>query len=160
MPGRSNIRVRDAQPRDLPSVVDLWGELAEMHERMSGGFALARDWRRAYEEYIGQIYGRGDAMICVAGNADRLVGMAVGRLIALPAFFRDRHRGYIQDVYVREPYRRRGLASQMVTRIESWLARQGLARIDLTVAAENGSAGTFWTNLGYVPYLSYLSKEL
>jgi len=131
-----------------------------MHEDMNGGFALAHDWGRAYEDYIGQIHGRGDAMICVAGEADRLVGMAVGRLISLPAFFRDRHRGYIQDVYVREAYRGRGLASQMITRIEAWLGEHGMTRIDLTVAAENGAAETFWENLGYVPYLMYLGKEL
>jgi ribosomal protein S18 acetylase RimI-like enzyme len=159
MPARQNVRVRIAQPRDLPHLVELWGELARIHEQLSAGFALARDWRRAYEDYVAQIQARGDALICVAGDGDRLVGMAVGRLISLPAFFRDRHRGYIQDVYVREAYRGRGIARQMVARVESWLASQGLARIDLTVAADNGTAEAFWENLGYVPYLMYLSKE-
>ncbi len=154
------VQVRVATARDLPHLVEAWGELARYHERFDPGFALSRGWRQAYAEYVASLLRREDACVVVAWVPGELVGMAVGRVMLAPAFFRYRWRGYIQDVYTREPYRRQGIARRMVERLEAWMRDQGVRRVELTVAPQNPAALAFWEDLGYRPYLRVFSKEL
>jgi len=154
------VRIRPAEPRDVPALVELWGELARLHERLDGAFALSRGWRRAYADYLSHLLGREDVRVVVAESGGQLVGLAVGRITLLPAFFRQRRRGYIQDVYTREGYRGRGIARAMLDHIEAWLRRQGVRRVELTVAAGNPEAEAFWERAGYRTYMVYRAKEL
>ncbi len=154
------VQIRPAEVRDVPALVELWGELATLHERLDGGFALSRTWRRAYEEYLVHLLGREDVLVVVAESQGQLVGLAVGRITLLPAFFRQRRRGYIQDVYTREGYRGQGIGRAMLARIEAWLRRQGVRRVELTVAAGNPQAEAFWERAGYRTYMVYRAKDL
>lgn len=156
----AGVRVRVADEGDIPAVVELWGELARLHERLDGAFALSRGWRRAYQEYLHHLLGREDVLVVVAEYGDQLVGLAVGRIMLLPAFFRQRRRGYIQDVYTREGWRGRGVGTAMLSRIEAWLRRQGVRRAELTVAAGNPQAEAFWDRAGYRAYMVYRGKDL
>lgn len=140
--------------------MDAWGELARLHEQMHRAFALSRSWRRAYEEYLAELLGRGDVRVVVAEAGEHLAGLAIGRITLLPAFFRHRRRGYIQDVYTREGYRRLGVARRMVERLERWLRDHGMRRVDVTVAVPNPEAEAFWEHLGFRPYMVYRSKDL
>jgi ribosomal protein S18 acetylase RimI-like enzyme len=154
------VRLRDATSGDISRIVEAWGELARIHEQMNPGFTLSRSWRRAYGDYLFALLGRQDALVVLAESGEHLAGLAIGRIIMLPAFFKHRRRGYIQDVYTREAYRRLGVARQMVERIQRWLHEQGVRRVELTVAVPNARAQAFWESLGYQPYMAYLTKEL
>ncbi len=155
-----NVRIRAAEARDLPRAVDLWGELAHFHAQLDDAFALSRGWRRAYEEYLGCLLGREDALVVVAECGGELVGLAVGRITLLPAFFRRRRRGYIQDVYTREGYRRQGVGRALVARLEAWMRERGVRRVELTAAAGNAQADAFWERRGYRVYMVYRGKDL
>ncbi len=154
------VRVREATFRDLPHLVEAWGELARYHEQLDPGFALSRGWRQSYAAYVASLLGREDVCVVVAWAPGELAGMAVARMMLAPAFFRYRRRGYIQDVYTREPYRRQGIARRMVERLEAWLRTQGIRRVELTVALQNPTALAFWEDLGYRPYLQTFGKAL
>jgi len=156
----SQVRVRVAEARDVPAVVDLWGELARLHERLDGAFALSRGWRRAYEDYLRHLLDREDVRVVVAECQGQLVGLAVGRVALLPAFFRQRRRGYIQDVYTREGWRGQGIGRAMLAHLEAWMRRQGVHRAELTVAVGNPDAEAFWERAGYRVYMVYRGKEL
>ncbi|GBD28932.1 Acetyltransferase YpeA [bacterium HR32] len=155
-----DVRIRPAEVRDLAGVVELWGELARLHERLDGAFALSRTWRRAYEEYLSHLLGREDVLVVVAESQGELVGLAVGRITLLPAFFRRRRRGYIQDVYTREGYRGQGLGRALVARLEAWMRERGVRRVELTVAVGNAQAEAFWERSGYRAYMVYRGKDL
>ena len=154
------VRVRAAEVGDVPAVVELWGELARLHERLDGAFALSRGWRRAYEDYLRHLLGREDVRVVVAECQGQLVGLAVGRVTLLPAFFRQRRRGYIQDVYTREGWRGQGVGRAMLAHLEAWMRRQGVRRAELTVAVGNPDAEAFWERAGYRVYMVYRGKEL
>ncbi len=141
-------------------MVELWGELARLHERLDGAFALSRSWRRAYEAYLRSLLGREDVRVLVAEYQGQLVGLAVGRITALPAFFRQRRRGFIQDVYTREAFRGQGVGRALLAQLEAWLRQQGVRRAELTVAVGNPDAESFWERAGYRTYMVYRGKDL
>ncbi len=143
------VQVRFATARDVLYIVEAWGELARFHEQFNPGFALSPRWRRAYTEYVEELLGRDDARVVVAWVPDALAGLAIGRITLLPAFFRYRRRGYVQDVCTRPPYRRRGISRRMVERLEAWLRSEGVRRGELTVASRNpGSRHGVWCTFG------------
>lgn len=59
-------------------------------------------------------------------------------------------RGYIQDVFVRRPWRRRGLARSLLTESIHMFARMGMEETYLGVDTENPSgADVLYESLGY-----------
>jgi ribosomal protein S18 acetylase RimI-like enzyme len=61
-----------------------------------------------------------------------------------------RRRGYTEDIAVRRPWRRRGLASALIVRSLSALAERGMTEAALAVDAENPSGALrVYERLGY-----------
>ena len=61
-----------------------------------------------------------------------------------------RRRGYTEDIAVRRPWRRRGLASALIARSLSALVERGMTQAALSVDAENPSGALrVYERLGY-----------
>ena len=61
----------------------------------------------------------------------------------------DGHRGWLYSVAVAEPYRRKGVGSALVRRMEVLLADLGCAKANLQVRACNAEVVAFYGRLGY-----------
>lgn len=57
--------------------------------------------------------------------------------------------GYIVTMDVLEPYRRRGIATTLLSEMEALLARKGVRRISLETATDNEAGVAFWKRHGY-----------
>ena len=57
----------------------------------------------------------------------------------------------LQDVYVVEPCRRRGIASELTRAAEAEVSARGGTCLSLTVSVSNPSARTLYEKLGYAP---------
>jgi len=55
----------------------------------------------------------------------------------------------LEDLGVDDPWRRRGIGTQLVERCEEEARERGFARIALNVGVENDGARAFYTRLGY-----------
>jgi ribosomal protein S18 acetylase RimI-like enzyme len=152
--------IRPATTRDIPEIVEVWGELARFHASLDRAFAPSEIWREEYRQFIRGLLGRDDALAVVAEGDGRLIGFGVGRVSLLPAFFARRRRGYIHDIVTREPYRRRGVGRRLVAALLEWMASSGVATVELTVAVRNPEAVAFWAAQGFVAYMHHLKRDL
>lgn len=57
--------------------------------------------------------------------------------------------GVVEDVFVREPWRKRGLAKYLLVQALSYLKEQNLARAELMVLSTNESALSLYTSVGF-----------
>ena len=153
------VHIRRATPRDIKGILPVWGQLAEYHSGLDAAFTPSEHWSREYAAYLRTLMSRDDAIAVVASNDEEIVGYAVGRITTLPAFFATRYRGYIHDVYVMEPYRRRGVGRRLVAEILTWLRQHGVSMVELTVAARN-EAIPFWESLGFRTYMHQMKLKL
>ena len=73
----------------------------------------------------------------------------------------DGHRGWLYSLAVREEYRGRGLASQLVSHAEAILKERGCVKVNLQIVEGNRGVESFYRNLGFAtePRIS-MGKEL
>jgi ribosomal protein S18 acetylase RimI-like enzyme len=87
----------------------------------------------------------------VAWDGGQLAGMVLPRVDEVANRERDRKRGYTEHVFVRRPWRRRGLAKALLVRSLGVLKEEGVDEAELGVDSENDSgAFGFYQRMGYV----------
>jgi ribosomal protein S18 acetylase RimI-like enzyme len=80
-------------------------------------------------------------LFLVATNGSELIGTAMAGY--------DGHRGWVYYVAVRPEYRREGIGSALMNRVEEDLARLGCSKLNLQVRASNTEVVKFYQRLGY-----------
>ncbi|MCA1294343.1 GNAT family N-acetyltransferase [Paenibacillus sp. alder61] len=71
------------------------------------------------------------------------------RIVAGLMAWREGDEGTIEDVFVREPWRKRGLAKVLLAQGLLYLKAHGLSRANLMVATANASALSLYVSLGF-----------
>lgn len=59
--------------------------------------------------------------------------------------------GLLEDLFVEEPYRRRGVAAALVGAAEDWCSERGATRVQLLADRDNERAFRFYDSAGYLP---------
>lgn len=86
----------------------------------------------------------------VAWDGHQVAGMVLARINEAENRELDRKRGYTEHIFVRKPWRRRGLASALIIRSLQALKMQGMEEAELGVDSENESgAYAFYKRMGY-----------
>ena len=86
----------------------------------------------------------------IAWDGDQVAGMVLCRIDEAENQLLGRKRGYTEHVFVRDPWRNRGLASALLTKGLQVLKDQGMQEAELGVDTENESgAHGFYQRMGY-----------
>lgn len=80
-----------------------------------------------------------------------LVAEEGGDIIAVVMGTYDGRRGWILRLAVHPAHRRRGIATQLVGKLESRLKSLDCPRVNLLVMPDNAGGLRFWQALGYLP---------
>ena len=92
----------------------------------------------------------------VAWDGDRIAGMVLNFINASENAESKRLRGYTEDICVRKPWRRRGLARALIARSLRVLKERGMSEAALSVDAENRSGALgLYESLGYRPAMRW-----
>jgi ribosomal protein S18 acetylase RimI-like enzyme len=83
-------------------------------------------------------------------NSDVLVAADAARIAGSVMVGHDGHRGWLYYVAVDPEYRRRGIGRLLVRAGEEWLARLGVAKVQLMVRESNAQIARFYERIGYV----------
>lgn len=78
----------------------------------------------------------------VAVSDDQLVGSAMAGF--------DGHRGWVYYVAVHPEFRRRGIGSALMSRVEKALYEIGCSKLNLQIRADNHQVKSFYESLGYL----------
>jgi GNAT superfamily N-acetyltransferase len=153
-----HLQIRSATTRDISRILPLWEALAALHGELDEALAVEPGVVRDYAEFLWETIGRSDACVMLGLDGDRTVSFALGRIQVLPLPFRERRRGWIQDVFTVPDRRREGIGRKVVEALLAWFERRGVALVELTVAVANPEALRFWERLGFVTYMSRMKR--
>lgn len=148
------IEYRRAAPADLPEVVDLCMLVEEQHEAY-----LPLRWRRREglrEGYLGWLSRRlEEPQMLIAVGRDEAAGVVAGAILVtidkeIPIYTYT-HYAFVQDMAVREAYRRRGIAQELLRLAAEWARGQGVNQLRLMVASQNPTGRAAFEKAGFVP---------
>ena len=151
------MRVRQATPEDVPSLVALFQELDR----------LQADWRvftprPGFYDEIGERYQQAldnpDAVVLVVEDDEgEVVGMAYGEA-RTPSRFSDERALEVSGLVVRAGYRGRGVGRELVGEAARFAEERGIEWIELKTFAPNRGAMEFWEDLGFSPRVVQLTS--
>jgi GNAT superfamily N-acetyltransferase len=111
---------------------------------------LLPDWETRFIELHRRTASAGESQYFVADLSGQIVGSAVALLRRSPSdeFARGPRRGFLANVYVDEPARRRGIARALTYAAIEWLRSLGCASVRL-YASDDGRR--LYESLGFEP---------
>ncbi len=143
LPLPAGVEIRPARPEHFRSIWDAQKEAFQDH----WGYA---PWpEEAYQRFLD--FPHYDPTLWrVAWDGDQVAGMVLSFVNADENAQFKRLRGYTEDIAVRRPWRRRGLASALIARSLEALKERGMSQAALGVDAENQTGALrVYQRLGY-----------
>lgn len=135
------IRFDFAEPRDLPSLVELLGELFRIESDFAPDSAKQ-------ERGLRLILGRPESgRVFVARAAGRVVGMA--SLLFTVSTAEGGMAAILEDVIVAGTWRGKGLGRRLLGHVFHWAAENGCRRVTVLADRDNDGALRFYRELGF-----------
>jgi ribosomal protein S18 acetylase RimI-like enzyme len=129
------LRIREAEPRDLASIVDLVGQLGYPSDQP----AVAQRVERLSADPSSWVY--------VALEGERVVGLAAVHV--MPVLERDDPIARVTAIVVDEGARGRGVGKALLARLEELARASGCDRIDLTSRYDREGAADFYRRMAF-----------
>ena len=129
--GKSRLKIRAYKEADRDALVALW-EVSD----------LAAPWNDPDQDI---------ALFRKTQDAEIFVGEQAGGLIGSVAAGHDGHRGWVYYLCVSPDLRGEGHGAALMRHAEAWLAKRGVAKVQLLVRRENLATKGFYARIGYEP---------
>ena len=150
------MKVRQATPDDVPSLVALFQEL----DRMQSDWRVFTPRPGFYDE-VGDKYRESiekeNAVVLVAEDDAEVVGMAYGE-VRVPSRFSDERALELSGVVVRSGFRGRGVGRELVHEAARFAQERDIEWVELKTFAPNQGAMEFWETLGFTPRVVQLTQ--
>ena len=127
--------------RDLAALVPLVDAYRRFYEQPSDVVAA--------ERFVRERFAAGDTQFFVARDAEALLGFA--HLLFSLETVSLRRIGILEDIFVTESARGRGVGGALLDAAETFARAGGLARLTLATAHQNRTAQRLYLAHGYVP---------
>jgi GNAT superfamily N-acetyltransferase len=153
--------IRPARPEDLPAVSKLAAALVRMHHRLDPQrFMLVEPVEDGYQWFFSREVKRKAARILVAEDDGRIVGYAYATLEERNWNDLLDACGKLNDIYVDDTARRRGVARALVEATFAWFRERKAPRVVLLSAWQNPDAHAFFESLGFRRTMVEMTAEL
>lgn len=127
-----------------PDLARLFQGIAAYHEPLTREH-LQPGWEGAWRQ---QIERPGVLILLVRDASGRAIGFVTAEERANPVL--GLAYGMLDNAYVEERWRGRGIGRLLVERVEDWCRQRGLPRLDLTVRTVNVDGIAAWRAMGFV----------
>ena len=129
-----DMEYRLAVPSDAP-------ELLKLNDLFNGEGCNSLDAIRA------SLANNEQEIVCVAAEGEMLIGFCCGQIFKSMCY--DVHYGEITELFIVESHRRQGVASVLMSFIESEFRKQDINHFQLFTGGENKTGQAFYKKLGY-----------
>lgn len=153
--------IREKKMEDLEGLLELFREGDAYHRAAhpelfkDGGDGFRREFLRSV------LTGK-NANLFIAENEGTIIGFVyvfVRETLALPVFVQRRF-GSIDNLFVQENWRGRGVARSLLQEVERWLKNQGISDVELNVYEFNQQAIALYDRLGFTTISRKMVKSL
>ena len=158
--------IREATPQDQDAVAALWTDLALHHESLDPVFSLRPDAALEIRKLVSTQLSDPDAATFVwerttpGEGRGALAGLCIVRIDRAPPINWEVERAEVTDLIVARDFRRRGIGGALLDAALAWVARNGVERVEVRVAARNSEGQAFWRARGFDSWMDVLQLHL
>lgn len=144
-----NLVIRDGLPSDVPPMLTILKEVAQMHERERADI-FKESTHHPVEDGLREAMEGGNTKAIVAERDGGMVGVLLLRVRAVEDHpsLRDGKTLWVDDLCVAEEYRGRGIGGALMDAAMELARREGAHRVELNVWAFNEGAIRFYQRYG------------
>ncbi len=150
---------RTATLNDLDSLVTLWCESSNYHEKIESRFKYAADAAEWTKKYFSDQLPKDEFTIIVASDNGSIFGFIEAQIMEKGPIHAQRRVGYIGSLYVSSQYRRSGIGTHLWSLAHDWLKKRDVSKIQLAVAAKNPTGLEFWKSLGFEELMFQMERK-
>jgi ribosomal protein S18 acetylase RimI-like enzyme len=156
------MNIRQARPEESEEISrELWLPLAREMEDVSDYNRLREDFDiQEVVDHKREKITEEEGFFFVAEEGDQLIGFVTGEVKeSVPVFSRG-EKLKINELFVKERFRRNGVASMMLEKLERKARKRGCSTVELDVNKENRSAQELYRSKGFDTERKRMVKEI
>lgn len=153
------MELRKLTKEDYPAANHLFKLLDDIHVRARPDYVLPREDvfpREHYDRWMEDP----DGFFLGAFDGETLAGLARATLWHESGMVKGVNTVCLDDIYVLEPYRRRGIARKLFGAVEAWARENEAVRLELHVWDFNQKAIAMYREMGMTPQRYVFEKKL
>lgn len=156
------MEVREATAEEAARIVDdLWLPLARQMATLNEDYdALAEDIRSELLDHFDDLMTADDAVVFVGVDDGTFVALCSAEIRERPPVFDRETEAFVNEVYVTEAYRREGVATELLERLEQWARDRGCDHMTLSVPAGDDPARALYEEFGFEVVRSRMATDL
>jgi GNAT superfamily N-acetyltransferase len=158
----SDIIIRPATPEDFDGAGAFGASLVRLHYAFDAQ-RFMRPWNHlaeGYSEFLQSESTRPGVIVLVAVDAGRVAGYVYAAIEPLSWQELRDEAGFIHDIFVDDPARRRGIAARLVEAAVAWFRDQGMPRVIIHTAEKNVGAQQLFDRLGFRRTMVEMTREI
>ena len=155
------MEIRKLMETDYDQVLELYAAGDELHVQARPDFFVHREKEESYprEAFLGNL-ANPTVLQLGAFDDEQLAGVVRATLWEESGMVKGLKTVCLDDIYVLPAYRRRGIASKLFTKVESWAKERGAVRLDVYTWDFNKGAIAMYQALGMTPQQYVFEKKL
>lgn len=156
--------IRPGRRDDAKDAARLWVKSAGEHASYDPVYTVSNEAERTMRRFLADLTSSSHAFLFVAtagdGPQEETIGFISGELREGSPTFNPKTWASVDDVYVVQEHRSRGIGKALVERVKSWSREKGATGVSLQVAAANERGRDFYRDLGFREVSVYQVLEL
>jgi diamine N-acetyltransferase len=153
------MKVRIAKKKDISALIDLMDQQHQFHEHLRPDvFHLVPNTT----ERITQILQNDKEDIIVseiAGKIEGIIQLRYSETKDIPILVKKKYV-YVQEMYVSDGFRRKGIGTKLLKRAKSWAQKHGADYMRTSCLPNNSEALDFYEKSGFTPFMYDIELKL
>jgi PhnO protein len=157
--------IRRATFEDKDQLLNLFNQFEEYYQKNHilskdlQAFEEEKDQNQAFETSVNKYLTDPNYFTLVAELEGKLIGYISGKSIERLRYIMDR-KGFIEDWFVLEEFRGKGIGKQLLTKIIELFKQDGCTHLELSVYTQNREAITVYNQLGFISVDIIMVKKI
>jgi GNAT superfamily N-acetyltransferase len=146
---KPKIKIQKAKLSDLNDLMHLTKKLMKFEEKHDPHYSTSADFERTYKAYLKKKLKSRNFVVLKAVCNGKIVGEIIGEIQEKLPYRKLKKFGYIERLFVAEPYRNTRIATKLVEKLSNWFKRKRIRHMEVVAISKNKDAIRFYKKRGF-----------